>query len=305
MTKGSYNFYTMRYSIKIMPICLTLCLFYSAMAKGQTAGQSKESSSVIVLSGLQMNVTNSIKDNKEQILEGIRRAANEGASFLVTPEGSLSGYTRNFDQSEVKTALEEIRSAAVRLKIGLMLGTCYKELIKGEEFCYNQVRVYSTDGKFMGAYSKILRCSDIELPGTGEMVDYAEGVLKTFDWNGLKFGILICNDLWATPGFTTTPNPYLALKLKQMGAQFIVHCINSGTVQKYRPFHESSAELWAFSIKIPIMEVNAAYGNEAINAQSGLIEANGERSMRVPYSGTQFFTARISIPAKDTRTRDE
>ena len=79
-----------------------------------------------------------------------------------------------------------------------------------------------------------------------------------------------------------------------MGAQFIVHCINSGTVQKYRPFHESSAELWALSVALPILEVNAAHGDEKINAQSGLIDANGERSFRVPDSVMQFFTVKLT-----------
>ena len=78
------------------------------------------------------------------------------------------------------------------------------------------------------------------------MIDYVEGELKTFEWNGKTFGILICNDLWATPGYTTMPNPYLPWKLKQMGAKFIVHCINSVSSQKYKSFHESSAELWAY-----------------------------------------------------------
>jgi len=246
-----------------------------------------------------MNVTHDINKNKEQIILGIRKAAQEGASFLVTPEGSLSGYYSNFNQKEVTTALEEIKAVAGEMKVGLMLGTCYKELIRGKELCYNQVRVYTPEGNFLGAYSKILRCSDIDIPGTGEMVEYAEGELKTFDWNGLRFGILICNDLWATPGYTTMPNPYLPLKLKQMGAQFIVHCINSGSAQKYRPFHESSAELWSLSLQIPILEVNAAQEKEIINAQSGLIDANGERSLRVPDSGVQFFTVRINTDVSE------
>jgi hypothetical protein len=101
------------------------------------------------------------------------------------------------------------------------------------------------------------------------------------------------------------PNPYLALKLKQMGAQFIVHCINSGTVQKYRPFHESSAELWALSTQIPLLEVNAAQGKEIINAQSGLIDANGERILRVPDSGLQFFTVRIYPASLVGETKQE
>jgi predicted amidohydrolase len=250
-------------------------------------------------------VTNNINENKEQILDGIRRASGEGANFLVTPEGSLSGYTSNFNQNELATALKEIETVAEKMKVGLMLGTCYKELNKGKEFCYNQVRVYMADGQFMGAYSKILRCSNMDLPGTGEMIDYVEGELKIFKCKGIRFGILICNDLWATPGYTTIPNPYLVWKLKQMGAQFIVHCINSGTVQKYRPFHEASAELWALSMKIPILEVNAAHEEEKINAQSGLIDSKGERSLRIPDSGMQFFTARIKVPGRDEKAKDE
>lgn len=260
----------------------------------QLKAQDKDGKPQIILSGLQMNVTNDIKSNLKQIEEGIRKAADNGSDFLVTPEGSLSGYTSNFDQKELSDALEAAIKEASRLKVGLMLGTCYKQLVKGKEFCYNQVRVYAPDGQYLGEYSKILRCSILDMPGTGEMVDYVEGELRTFDWHGSRFGILICNDLWATPGYTTMPNPYLVWKLKQMGAQFMIHCINSGTAQKYRPFHESSAELWALSVKLPILEVNAAQGNEKINAQSGLIDASGERSLRVPDSGVQFFTVTIS-----------
>ena len=265
----------------------------------QLKAQDKSGQKPIVISGMQMNVSNDISLNLKQIVEGIKKAAGEGAQFLVTPEGSLSGYTSNFDQEKLTEALEVIRAEASKMKVGLMLGTCYKEVISGQEFCYNQVRVYAPNGHFLDEYSKVLRCSNLDLPGSGEMVEYVEGELKTFDWNGYRFGILICNDLWATPGYTTMPNPYLVWRLKQMGAQFIVHCINSGTAQKYRPFHESSAELWALSVKLPVLEVNAAQGNEKINAQSGLIDSNGERTVRVPDSGVQFFTVTVtpSLPS--------
>jgi predicted amidohydrolase len=249
--------------------------------------------SEIRMAGLQMLVGSDIRKNKEQILEGINRAAKEGATFLVTPEGSLSGYTGNFNQEELSGVLEEVREAARKMKVGLMLGTCFKEVIKGKEYCYNQVQVYTPEGQSLGAYSKILRCSELDVPGTGEMTEYAEGTLRTFEWQGTRFGILICNDLWATPGYTTIPNPYLAWKLKQMGAQFIVHCINSGTARLYKPFHESSAELWALSLHIPILEVNAAQ-EEKINAQSGLIDAQGIRILRVPDTGTQFFIVDVA-----------
>ena len=290
-----------RFIFQTRCMCIALVLF-TPYIMSQSTAQDKEPKSTLVLTGLQMNVTRDIKKNRDHILTGIRNAAEEGADFLVTPEGSLSGYTPDFNQSELLTALEEITMEASKLNVGLMLGTCYKELKSGREYCYNQVRVYSPDGHFMDAYSKILRCSSLDLPGSGEMVDYIEGELKTFVWNDLRYGVLICNDLWATPGYTTMPNPYLPWKLNQMGAQFIVHCINSGTVQKYRPFHESSAELWALSLHIPILEVNAAQEGEIINAQSGLIDANGERSLRVNDSGFQYFTVRIEITGNGEKT---
>ena len=289
----------MKHASILTKIYITLFVLSAYMDLSPLSAQPQQKTSSIVLAGLQMNTTSDIRNNQDQIMNGIRNAAREGASFLVTPEGSLSGYTSNFDQAELKTALEMIQAEAAKLKVGLMLGTCYKEKRQGGEFCYNQVRVYAQDGHFMGAYSKILRCSSLDVPGSGEMTDYVEGNLKTFDWNGLRFGILICNDLWATPGYTTMPNPYLAWKLKQQGAQFIVHCINSGTAQKYRPFHESSAELWALSVHLPILEVNTAQGNETINAQSGLINANGERTLRVPDAGLQFFTVGIDVSGDD------
>jgi predicted amidohydrolase len=271
-------------------ILLILC---TSMVTGQPDSGSNKTTPEIRLSGLQMLVGSDISKNKEQILQGISEAAREGAAFLVTPEGSLSGYTSNFNQEELSGALEEVRATAQKMKVGLMLGTCFKEVIKGKEFCFNQVLVYTPEGQNLGVYSKILRCSGLDVPGTGEMAEYAEGTLRTFEWEGCRFGILICNDLWATPGYTTMPNPYLPWKLQQMGAQFIVHCINSGTAQKYRPFHESSAELWALSLHIPIMEVNAAQ-EDRINAQSGLIDAQGIRKMRVPDTGSQFFTVTLT-----------
>jgi predicted amidohydrolase len=271
-----------------LPVIFLIFLLLFGFSE-QSSAQDRNESPGIKMAGYQMIVSNDINSNKQKILAGMKHAASEGADFLVTPEGSLSGYTSNFDQEQLQNALSEIESAAKELNIGLMLGTCFKEVAGGTEYCYNQVRVYTPGGQFMGAYSKILRCSSLDFPGTGEMLDYVEGELKTFDWKGNTFGILICNDLWATPGYTTISNPYLAWKLKQLGAQFIVHCINSGTNQKYRPFHESSAELWAFSLNIPIMEINASFGEQPVNARSGFIDAKGERIIIVPDTGEQIF----------------
>ena len=264
---------------------------------GKSKDDSKEGMKTLTICGLQMIVTNDVAGNEKRILESIKKAAKAGADLLVTPEGSVSGYTPNFDRLQVAGAVERLAAAAKEHKVGLLLGTCYKELTDGNERCYNQVRVYTPQGEYLGYHAKILRCSKLETPGSGEMTDYAESPLRTFEWNGIRFGILICNDLWATPGYTTMPNPYLPWQLKQMGAQLIFHHINSGTDQEYRAFQESSVNLWAKKLGIYIVEVNAAgkNKNEKTNASSGLVGPKGERDAIVPDVGEQFFTCKIPI----------
>lgn len=281
--------------MKLKTLLLSGFLLAAALTNAQTVSHPGLADSTIKVAGLQMDVTADILKNKNRILSGIREASTAKAAFLVTPEGSLSGYHCNFNQGELLKAMEEVIVYAKELKIGLMLGTCFKN---EKELCYNQIRVYTPEGKFLGAHSKVLNCSPVDAPGTGEMLEYEEGVLQTFEWNNIRFGTLICNDLWATPGYTTIPNPYLPLQLKQMGAEVIFHAINSGNNQRYRNFHESSVELWALSLHIPIMEVNAAKGMDKINAQSGLVDVNGTRSVVVPDTGEHLFYCQIRLDNK-------
>jgi len=278
-------------------IFLVCFLNPTEMTLSKCKADSNDSMKTLTISGLQMPVTSDVACNEKRILDAIKKAAKAGADFLVTPEGSLSGYTPNFDRLQVAGAVERLAAAAKEHKVGLLLGTCFKELADGKEQCYNQVRVYTPQGEYLGYHAKILRCSDLNSPGSGEMTDYAQSPLRTFEWNGIRFGILICNDFWATPGYTTMPNPYLPWQLKKMGAQLIFHHINSGTDQKYRTFQESSVNLWAKSLGIYIVEVNAAgkNKNEKTNASSGLVGPKGQRETIVPDVGEQFFTCKIQI----------
>jgi predicted amidohydrolase len=249
------------------------------------------------IAGLQMVVTLDVSENEARIESGLQRAAEDGAGWLLTPEGSLSGYTADFEGKEVQEAAARLSGRARDLGVGLALGTCYREAADDGKYCYNQVRLYAPGGEYLGYHGKILRCSPLEHPGTGEMLDYVEGVLRTYEWNGFRFGVLICNDLWATPSYTTMPNPYLPWKLKQMGAEFILHAINSGGDQKLRPFHESSTELWARALSLPIVQVNAARGDgSSVNASSGAVDASGNRYVRADRRGEQYFVCDVTCP---------
>ncbi|HEY3341173.1 MAG TPA: nitrilase-related carbon-nitrogen hydrolase, partial [Anaerolineae bacterium] len=81
----------------------------------------------IRVAGAQICVTNNIQANQENIVRAIDFAAADKADILLTPEGSLSGYTPHFDQLAVDKALQAVTDYASRAKVGLALGTCYIE----------------------------------------------------------------------------------------------------------------------------------------------------------------------------------
>jgi len=253
------------------------------------------------IAGAQIAVTNDVAANEERIVRAIQQAAEHEADFLLTPEGSLSGYRADFDRSLVADAVESVAEAARNAGVGLALGTCYKELEGETEYCYNQIRIYTPEGDYLGYHAKILRCSPLDHPGTGEMRSYVEGTLRTFEHRGMRFGALICNDLWATPGWTTMPNPYLPWQLKRLGAQVILHAINSGTDRRARPFHESSVALWCFKLGIHIVEVNACKGDLPVNARSGVVGPDGEWLVMAPDVGEAQFVCDIPLGQRPAR----
>jgi predicted amidohydrolase len=263
----------------------------------------------LTVAGLQMLVTHDVAQNEAAIHAGITDAAAKKADFLLTPEVALTGFGSEFDRETVVAAAARLAEHAKKLRVGLLLGTGYKELedsarawmprktAQREEYCYNMVRVYAPDGESLGSYAKILLSSSLRHPGTVEMKDYIGGTLRTFEWKGLRFGVLICNDLWATPGSTSLPNPYLPAQLKQMGAELIFHAVNSGHEPIYRPFHETSQALWARALHVPIVKANAVKSHETpTNCRSGVIDPTGEPVHLAPESGEDHvFTYPLTL----------
>jgi len=247
---------------------------------------------MIRIAAVQMRVGNDICANEARILKAVEAAAKARADILLSPEGSLSGYTSRFNQASLALSLGRVLSKAKTSGVGLALGTCFKE---ADSKRYNQVRVYSKDGTFKGFHSKILRCSRLDAPGTGELAEYATTPLTTFKLKGRIFGCLICNDLWASPGFTVTPNPYLAWELKKLGVSFILHSVNSGSGQEYRAYHESNHAAWAMTLKIPIVTVNALPRKGKVNASSGVMGPGGRWLFKAKDKGERFFTFDLEV----------
>jgi len=246
-----------------------------------------------------MDVTKDVSRNTESILSAIENAAAQEADILLTPEGSLSGYTPHFDPAEVSESLDRVRQRAQSRNCGLALGTCH---VEDDERCFNQIRFYEKDGTYLGFHSKILRCGSMEAEPKGEINDYATTDLKTFSFQGVTVGGLICNDFWANPACTPMPDPHLTHQLSELGAQIIFQPVNGGrngspwSREVIWPFHETNlrmrtrkANLWT------VVADSATPQDRPCSCPSGVIGPNGEWQSQAPDQGEFQFVYEIEL----------
>lgn len=127
-------------------------------------------------------------------------------------------------------------------------------------------RITSGPGKLAGQYAKTCLCYNESgfTPGGYPMIHVG---------GGIKFGTLICNDLWVTPGFSDGPDPRLTLRLAKAGAQVIFHAVNSGTDLNLRSYQESNLLIRAWEAKCPIVAVDA-FTPPLCNVTSGVVGTN-------------------------------
>ena len=253
----------------------------------------------IRVAGGQIPVTHSIPDNRKAILRAIKVAARAKADILLTPEGSLSGYTHEFDQGEVAQALQEVCRAAREHSLGLALGTCFTE---SNGKCYDQLRFYDAGGFSLGFHSKTLTCGTLTKPFLGEIKHFSVSPLRTFLINGIPCGGLICNDLWANPGYTPTPDTHLTQQLADAGARIIFHSVNGdrdgspwSTVSSWN-YHESNLELRARAGNLFIVTVDScAPLHVPCSSPSGVVGPEGNWLVHAPRQGEHVFVFELSL----------
>ncbi len=248
----------------------------------------------------QVPVTTNIDANVATLTRAIERAVAEKADVLLTPEGSLSGYTHRFDQAHVERALATIVAKASESNLALALGTCFVEPDDGQ--CYNELRFYDGQGKFLGFHTKTLRCGSMTDPPVGEINHYGVRPLRTFELKGIRVAGLICNDMWANPGCTPMPDPHLSQQLAKLEARVIFHAINGGrngsdwSRNVFWPFHETNLRIRAQTGKVWIVTAdNCDPVTIPCSAPSGVLRPNGQWALQAPPSGEHVVVYTIEL----------
>ena len=253
---------------------------------------------VLRVAGAQIPVSNDIDSNVETISRAIHYAQTVNADILLTPEGSLSGYTHIFDVQKTKDVLAYITDMAKSVNLALALGTCYME---DDGKVYNQIRFYDKDGTFLGFHTKILTCGSPTDPSVGEVNHFATRPLQTYQYGKLIIGGLICNDLWANPTVTPMPDIHLTQQLSEMGAKVIFHAVNGGRDDSEWSdvnwaFHESNLRMRARAGKLWIVTVDNCHPtNLRCASPSGVIDPDGNWVCRTNEMSEDYFVFDIPI----------
>jgi predicted amidohydrolase len=233
----------------------------------------------------QVATTRNVSANLAKARAAFRQARKDGANWILFPEGFLSGYYAGFHQEEVAAAFAEMQRLCRAGRIIGLISTGWKEAGK----ISNQIRIVSPAGELVGQYAKTCLCYDESDWTAGESS-------PVFEAGGITFGILICNDLWVTPGFSDGPDPHLSLKIARAGAQVIFHAVNSGSNLDYQTYHESNLIVRAAEAKCPIVIVNA-YSPPQINARSGVVGTGFKYLEVLPFDREIIQTVEF-IPAR-------
>jgi len=254
----------------------------------------------LTVAAAQIPVSLDIDENVATIGRVIEQAIEEKADILLTPEGSLSGYTHTFDQEEVDRALDTVLEKARAGNLALALGTCFIEPDDGK--CYNQIRFYDKRGAFLGFHNKTLTCGTMTEPPKGETNHYAVRPLRTFELGGITIGGLICNDMWGNPMCTPMPEAHLSQQLSRRGARVIFHAINGGrdggewSKDVHWPFHESNMRLRALAGRVWVVSAdNCAPISIPCSAPSGVLGPDGNWAVRAPDQGQHVVVHTIEL----------
>ena len=275
-------------------------MLFAAAFDGLEARSDETAATVLRVAIAQIAVTQDIDQNTKTIERAIEKAMAQQADILLTPEGSLSGYTPRFDQQQVEARLNRIVKKASSAGLALALGTCFVEPDDGK--CYNQLRFYDGQGNFLGFHSKTLRCGTMTTPSQGEINDYAVRPLRTLKLKGITVGGLICNDMWANPMCTPMPDPHLSQQLSDMGARILFQAINGGrdghdwTRNVFWPFHDANLRIRAQTGKLWIVTAdNCAPDDIPCSAPSGVLAPSGHWAAQAPNQGEHVLVYTITL----------
>jgi predicted amidohydrolase len=251
------------------------------------------------IAGAQIPVSRDLDTNVAAIKRALDFAGENKADYLLTPEGSLTGYFRDFDTyngrtfQDIKNACSVIVDYAKDKNVGLFLGTMWIEHEHGEPTRRNQIRVYDTKGNYVDHFDKLLVLPYYE---NVRPADYPKFVyLPEFPY--VKIQGMICNDLW---GSILDRGPCLAHWAVDTEINLVVHATNGNRNNTpihddvFGDWHNAYLKMMSLYMRVPIVtadnsiQMDGSEYNGITSSESGVC-SHGVWLTEVPRKGEQYF----------------
>ncbi len=245
---------------------------------------SLENSAMVKVAIVQMNsVVGDLAGNAQQIVDYVRRAAENSADIVVTPELSLVGYPpedlllRSAFYQQAQICLEQLaQSLAQWPDVHVLVGHPYA----CEQAHYNAVSVL-LNGRVLHRYYKQALPNDMVFDEKRYFDAGVEPVV--FEVKGTRFGINICEDTW---------NEIAPRRAREAGAEVLL-------VPNGSPFHMNKRDLRMDVMRknvcaqgMSLVYVNLVGGQDELifDGNSFVLDAQAQVQAQLPYCEADMQT---------------
>ena len=245
-------------------------------------------------------IAGDLSGNAQKIIDAAAKAHSDGASLLVTPELALCGYAaedlllRPSFQQASELALQQVIEASKQWpNLNLLVG--HSKAVAGTLHRHNAASLIA-DGQVLASYAKhalpnyaVFDELRYFIPGTEPCV---------IDVNGLRAGVLICEDAWVQAP---------AQAAKQAGAQMLL-------VLNASPYHlgkqaEREAVLMqrAAETGLPVVYAHMVGGQDELvfDGSSFALNADGTVAARAPSFEAVLATVHVQQQAGQVKLSGE
>lgn len=149
---------------------------------------------------VQSSCSNNIENNIKKAIEGIKKAASQGAQIVCLQELFTSLYfcdVENYDNFKIAETIpgpttDRLGKVAAELNV-VIVASLFEKRAKG--LYHNTTAIIDADGQYLGKYRKMHIPDD---PAYYEKFYFTPGDLgyKVFQTKYAKIGVLICWDQW-------------------------------------------------------------------------------------------------------------
>jgi NAD+ synthetase len=230
--------------------------------------------------------------NSRKILSALERAENEGINLLILPEMCTCGYTPLdlLERPDFQTAVDEINQKIIASTkaTALIFGSITPNRKAQEKPSFNAALMAQHGGKIAEIHKALLPTYDV----FDEARYFEPGdSFKPVKWQGKKWGITICEDIWANH---SGPQRYSINPVQQLADQDVDAIINISASPFTVSKSEDSVKMLrenVLSIHCPIFYANQAGAHTSLisNGDSMALDARGNIIVRAPLFKEAFI----------------